>query len=94
MANVTDTALLYRNNIKINKDIKEGVVVIDAVGDSGAAKAGLKKGDIITKIDNVELNKMSDLRKYIYTKNVGDRVMLMINRNGRNFGIEIDLGKK
>ena len=37
---------------------------------------------------------MSDLRKYIYTKNVGDRVMLMINRNGRNFGIEIDLGKK
>ena len=27
-------------------------------------------GDIITKIDNVELNKMSDLRKYIYSKNV------------------------
>jgi len=55
---------------------------------------GLLVGDIITKIDNVELNKMSDLRKYIYTKNVGDKVLLMIERKGRKFGIEIELGKK
>lgn len=51
-------------------------------------------GDIITKIDNVELNKMSDLRKYIYTKKVGDTVMLMVERNKRTFGIEIKLGRK
>lgn len=51
-------------------------------------------GDIITKIDNVELNKMSDLRKYIYTKNPGDKVILMVSRRGKNFGIEIELGKK
>ena len=34
-----------------------------------AKDAGILKGDIITKIDNVSLNKMSDLRKYIYSKN-------------------------
>ena len=51
-------------------------------------------GDRITKIDNVELNKMSDLRKYIYTKNPGDKVILMVSRRGNNFGIEIELGKK
>lgn len=49
---------------------------------------------MITGIDNIQINKMSDLRKYIYTKNVGDKVMLMIERNGKNFGIEIELGKK
>lgn len=37
---------------------------------------------------------MSDLRKYIYTKNIGDKVMLMIDRKGKNFGIEIELGRK
>lgn len=51
-------------------------------------------GDVITKIDDIELNKMSDLRKYIYKKNVGDKIKLMIERKGKNFGIEIELGKK
>ena len=55
---------------------------------------GLMVGDIITQIDDVTLNKMSDLRKYIYTKNVGDKVRLMVERSGKNFGIEIELGKK
>ena len=39
------------------------------------------KKDIIIKIDNITLEKMSDLRKYIYTKNVGDEVILRIQRN-------------
>jgi len=51
-------------------------------------------GDIITKIDEVELNKMSELRRYIYTKNPGDKVRLMINRSGKEFGIDLELGKK
>ena len=65
------------------------------VKENGAAYGkGILVGDIITKIDNIELNKMSDLRKYIYTKKPGDKVMLMLERKGKNFGIEIELGKK
>ena len=80
----------------LNENLKfdYGIYVVSVKPEGAAYGKGLLVGDIITKIDNVELNKMSDLRKYIYTKNVGDRVMLMINRNGRNFGIEIELGKK
>lgn len=55
---------------------------------------GYLLGDIITKIDDVELNKMSDLREYVYSKSPGDKVMLMIKRKNKNFGIEIELGKK
>ena len=51
-------------------------------------------GDVIEKIDDVELNKMSDLRRYIYQKNPGDKVNLTIYRNKKEYNIEITLGKK
>ena len=77
-----------------NLKIETGIYVVSVNKDGASYGKGVLAGDIITKIDNVELDKMSDLRKYIYTKNVGDKVMLMIQRNGKNFGIEIELGKK
>ena len=80
----------------LEEDLKfdTGIYVVSVNKDGAAYGKGLMVGDIITKIDEVELNKMSDLRKYIYTKNVGDKVLLMIERKGKNFGIEIELGKK
>ena len=71
-----------------------GIYVVSVKPEGPAFGKGLIVGDIITQIDDVVLNKMSDLRKYIYTKNVGDKVKLMIERNGKSFGIEIELGKK
>ncbi len=68
------------------------VVSIDKTGASYGK--GLLQGDIITKIDDVSLNKMSDLRKYIYTKEVGDQVILTISRNKKIIEIPIILGKK
>ena len=77
-----------------NLKFDTGIYVVSVKPEGAAFGKGLLVGDIITKIDNVELNKMSDLRKYIYTKNVGDKVMLMIERKGKKIGIEIELGKK
>lgn len=77
-----------------NIEIEKGIYVVSVKEDGAAYGKGILIGDIITKIDNMELNKMSDLRKYIYTKSPGDKVMLMLERKGKNFGIEIELGKK
>lgn len=77
-----------------NLEFDTGIYVVSIKKDGAAYGKGLMVGDIITKIDDIELNKMSDLRKAIYSKNVGDKVMLMIDRKGKNFGIEIELGKK
>ena len=51
-------------------------------------------GDIITSIDGVSLNKVSDLRKYIYTKEIGEEVILTVNRRGRVFEVKLNLGTK
>ena len=57
-------------------------------------KSGLQIGDIITKVDETEINKMNDLRKYIYTKNPGDVVNLEVQRNGKSFIVSVKLGYK
>lgn len=77
---------------KINLD--NGIYVAQISLDSPAFKTGLQIGDIITKIDNNTVEKMCDLRKYIYTKNIGDTVNLTILRNNRERNVEVKLGRK
>lgn len=80
--------------INSDVDIQKGIYVAQISLDSPAAKAKLKEGDIITKIDNLELNKMCDLRCYIYTKSPGDEVNLSIYRNKKEVQVTIKLGTK
>lgn len=77
-----------------NIDIQKGIYIAQISLDSPAAKTGLKIGDIITKIDDLELNKMCDLRCYIYTKSPGDEVNLTIYRNRKEMQIRVKLGTK
>ena len=66
--------------LNINLNFEAGIYIAQVKKNSPAYNSGLKEGDIITKIDGIELNKMSELRSYIYTKNVGDIVNLTISR--------------
>lgn len=79
-------------NTNIRFDI--GIYVAQISLDSPAYKSGLQIGDVITKIDNNALEKMCDLREYIYTKNIGDTVNLTVLRNNRELAIEIKLSRK
>ena len=75
-------------------EIDNGIYVIDTIKNGAADKAGIKANDIITKIDNMPLNKMTDLRTYIYTKKPGDEVTLQVVRKGITAPVKIELGKK
>lgn len=77
-----------------NLQIESGIYVVEVIKNSPAEKAGLKKGDIITKIDGTNLNKMSELRKYIYTKIPGDEVTLLVQRKGITSPVKVTLGRK
>lgn len=74
--------------------LKSGIYVADVIKNSPADKAKLQEGDIILGIDGNELNKMSELRIYIYEKNVGDVVNVEYMRNGRTLSVDIKLVKK
>lgn len=77
-----------------NLKFDTGIYVVSVNKIGAAYGKGLLVGDVISKIDNIPLNKMSDLRKYIYTKEVGDEVTLTVNRKGKIFDIKLNLGYK
>lgn len=80
--------------LKNNVDFEGGIYVVKISKDGPVAKTNIKIGDIITKIDGNNINKMSELRKYIYQKKPGDKVELVINRNNKEYKTEVKLNKK
>ncbi|MDE5630475.1 MAG: S1C family serine protease [Bacilli bacterium] len=70
-------------DIKLSDSIKQGAVVVDVSKDSVADAAGLKKGDVITKLDDYEISDYEYLKYYLYRYNVGDKVKITYIRNGK-----------
>lgn len=84
----------YLNSINSRLNIESGIYVASIQADGPLLNSEIQVGDIINSIDGIKINKMNDLRKYIYTKMPGDKVVLLIDRNGQNKEIEISLGER
>lgn len=93
MANVTDTALLYKNKIIVDEGIDEGVVVINAVDGSGAKKAGIQKGDIIIAINGKKVKDYAYLRYELYQHQAGDTIEVTFIRDKKEKTVKVTLGK-
>jgi S1-C subfamily serine protease len=74
------------------QDTVEGALVIDVIPCSPAEEAGIKKGDIIIKVDNRPIKGAEDLRWAIVSREAGERVVLEVLREGQVFQIEVILG--
>ncbi|MGM1056805.1 MAG: trypsin-like peptidase domain-containing protein [Bacteroidota bacterium] len=74
-------------------DVSQGVYVSDVDSGSGAAISGIKEGDVIRQIDNIEVRKMSDLTGYINTKRPDDVVDVKVIRNGKERTLKVPLTK-
>lgn len=78
---------------ELNLKTSQGVLVAEVTSGSGAEKAGLKEGDIIKKIDDININKFSDLTGYIYTKRPDDEVKVSFLREGDEKQVMVKLSK-
>ncbi len=74
-------------------DETNGFYVNDVIADSGAKKAGIRKGDIITKIDEKDINGFADINASIVTKRPNDVVKVAVNRDGKMMTIPVKLSK-
>ncbi|WDV45839.1 trypsin-like peptidase domain-containing protein [Clostridiaceae bacterium M8S5] len=70
-----------------------GVVIVEVAKDSPAFKAGIKASDILTKIDDKQIEDMSTLRRYLYELSPNDSVTIDIIRNRRQRKIQVILGR-
>ena len=59
-----------------------GAYIAEVTPNGPAAKAGIVKGDVITKINNGQVKNSSDLIHELYKSNVGDKVAITYIRDG------------
>lgn len=93
MANIDDTALLYRNSIIVDKNIKEGVVVVEIAKNSGASKSDLKPGDVIIGLNGEKVKDSAYLRYELYKNKPGDTIEITYIRDGKENTTKITLTK-
>jgi len=93
LLNVTDARTLQSYGISINSSITSGVVVVSVAEGTGASKSGLKKGDVITKIDDEEVINAAYLKYVLYKYKVGDKINITYNRNGKIKTTTVTLSK-
>lgn len=91
-----DKSMIPYINQELDQNIKlyKGIYVADVIKNSPAEKAGMKRGDIILEVDGIELEKMLNLRKYIYEKEVGESVSIKYIRGNKQYQVNITLTKK
>lgn len=75
-------------------NFKQGFYVESVTKNSGAEAAGIKKGDIIYKIDNKGINSFLDLNSIIATKRPNDEVKVSLKRNNQDKEFLVKLSKK
>lgn len=71
----------------------QGAYISDVTANGPAAKAGLQKGDVITKINNVTVTNSSDLVHELYKYNVGNTITVTYVRNGKTNQTKATLGE-
>ena len=72
-------------------DRRDGVVVVEVEPESPAARASLEAGDIITRVGDREIRKVSDFHSQAAVMFIGDTVDIELIRAGRSRSVELEI---
>lgn len=71
--------------------VVEGAYVSGFAEKSAAKEAGIKEGDVVVKLDNVTIKTSTALTEYIGRKRPGDKVNVIVNREGKELAFTATL---
>ncbi len=72
---------------------KEGAVILDVDDDTPAKKAGLKRGDLVIKVNKTEIKDVSDLKNAIGSIPPGKEVTITFERNKKLHRVKVKLAR-
>lgn len=81
------TSYAQSNNLPL------GAYIADVTPNGPAAQAGIQKGDVITKINNVPIQNSSELVHELYKYSVGTKINITYIRNGKTDQTQATLGE-
>ena len=71
----------------------EGMVVSRVDPDGPAARAGVRVGDRIRKVNDQSVNSVDDAQRSIYGATVGEKLRLLVDRGGSRVDVTLTLGE-
>lgn len=81
----------YRSRLKIKSNLKNGIYIAFVSRNGSAANAGIKSGDVITKVEGKKVDDVASLHSILYSHKVGDTVNVTVNRNGKDVDMKVKL---
>lgn len=82
---------IVTRDVAILNELPEGAYVQQVVEGSSAFEGGVVPGDIITKIDDIDINEDNELAGAIADKRVGDRIAITVYRDGETLELTTTL---
>jgi len=78
----------------VNDESGKGVVAVAVMPDSPAEKAGVKKGDVITDMNDKPVSGVRPFVDAVTALKAGDELALKMLRDGKEQSIKVKLGKR
>jgi Do/DeqQ family serine protease len=78
------------SGLSVNED--NGVLVVQVVPNSPAAKAGIRAGDVIQKLGGQSVKDASSVQRAVENSQVGGDLRMELRRNGQNLNIAVRPG--
>ncbi len=72
----------------------DGLLLGSIVPDSGAARAGMRRGDVLVRLADVPVNSFQDLTRTLAQKRPGDTVTVVYLRDGHDQSTTVTLGAR
>ncbi|OUL23815.1 HhoA/HhoB/HtrA family serine endopeptidase [Nostoc sp. 106C] len=79
-------------NSGLSVEEDKGVLVVKVVPNSPAAKAGIRAGDVIQKLNGQTVTDASSIQKAVDDSQIGGDVRLELRRNGQNVNLAVRPG--
>ncbi|MEM9217083.1 MAG: HhoA/HhoB/HtrA family serine endopeptidase [Cyanobacteria bacterium P01_F01_bin.150] len=79
------------SGLTLNAD--KGLFIVQVVPNSPAAKAGLRAGDVITKLGDESVETVEEIQQWLKLKSVGSKAPLTLERNQSIIELEVSLGQ-
>ena len=93
MLDLSNSYYLWQSGIMVPENVNNGVAVVKVESGSPADKAGLKKGDIITKLAGKDTKSLAEFRYELYKHSPNDSVEVTYIRDGKEQKATLTLGK-
>lgn len=91
MVNATSTMQLAYAGIRLDRDVTEGVVIVQVEKGSPADEAGLIKGDVVIKVGEHNVSDMAEFRYRLYSFSPDETIEIVVKRDGKEKTLKVKL---